>query len=86
MAPPLGRAGFVLAAYELQSPLQPQLPGYYVDDQPFFPCNPYAVRSWYAPDARTGRMRLVSTQIITSGLPYEWAVCHSGDWTFHRLH
>ncbi len=79
------RAGFMLAAYALQSAQMP-LPGYYVDDDPYFPCNPYEVRSWYEPDAKTGRMRLVNTQVINVRPAYEWAVCHAGEWAYHRQH
>jgi len=67
------------------APLDAQEDPLYFDDEfgdPYFPCDPYGVRSWYVQDPMTLQMRLVDTELIGSPWPYEWAVCHAGGWLY----
>ncbi len=77
---PQGGSGLAAAAWQAQT----ADPLYFEDDfdDPFFPCDPYAIRSWYAQDPLTLQMRLVDTELIGSPWPYEWAVCHAGGWGY----
>ncbi|WP_255484237.1 FecR domain-containing protein [Granulicella sp. 5B5] len=63
-------------------------PGYLEEDfdDPFFPCDPYAIRSWYAQDPLTLQMELVDSEVIASVYPYDWAVCHAGGWLYRGRH
>jgi hypothetical protein len=86
---PRGGNGFAGAGLQAQAadPLNYQ-GGFGEDDfdDPYFPCDPYAVRSWYAQDPMTLQMRLVDTESIGSPWPYDWAVCHAGTWIYRGHH
>jgi hypothetical protein len=93
-----GQAHMVLASYSRDAnggglrvqPVTMQVqsldPLSFEDDDPFFPCDPYRIRSWYARDPITMRMRLVDTELIGSPWPYEWGVCHAGGWLYSGRH
>jgi hypothetical protein len=66
-----------------QQPMNPSSP--LLEEDEYFPCNPFGVRNWYQRDPATGAMRLVRTETNRWGSSYEWAVCHSGTWVVrHR--
>jgi hypothetical protein len=51
------------------------------DDNPRFPCMPYAYRSWYERDPLTNDRSLLYSEIsVGPGFGYRWGVCHAGSW------
>jgi hypothetical protein len=56
------------------------------DEEPYFPCVPYALRYRVLRDPVTGKERVVPTSFDMNSYPYRWAVCHSGSWIHHRHH
>jgi hypothetical protein len=61
-------------------------PVYDRDLESFFPCPPAAIRYQIETDPITGRQRVIDSAFETGGLPYAWAVCHTGSWIHQRHH
>jgi hypothetical protein len=60
-------------------------PVYDTEIESFFPCPPAAIRYRLETDPITGKQRVIDSAFETGGLPYAWAVCHTGSW-IHQGH
>jgi len=77
--PARGQTGLANAQYGVGN-----RPGLLFEDEDPFPCDPYGVRSWYARDPMTQRLKLLYSETIRGPYPrYNWAVCHAGSWVHH---
>jgi hypothetical protein len=45
-----------------------------------FPCSPEVVQYLIATDPVTHKQRVVSADVVMTGAPYLWTVCHTGSW------
>jgi hypothetical protein len=59
-----------------------------LDEEPYFPCMPLALRYRVVRDPVTGKEKVVATLFDANMYPhpYRWAVCHAGTWIHHRHH
>lgn len=49
-----------------------------------FPCTPFAIRYMLATDPATGRETVLSARYDWNREPWDWAVCHAGEWLWRN--
>jgi hypothetical protein len=61
------------------------VPGLAGIDDDDFPCLPLPLRRLITRDPTTGQLRSVGMGVLPpGGLPYLWAICHTGTWIHHQ--